>query len=319
MKAMILIGALVLAGGMPAKVLASEFPAKAITLVVPFPAGGRTDVVCRIVANGLSKEIKKPVVVLNRPGAGGVLGAREVAEATPDCYTLGCFSSAAVSAQYTVPTPISLSQFRLISVVNTDPAAVAVQYSSPYNSLKDLIEAARANPDKLRIGTIPGASAEVFAAGLLLGADIKMIEVPFKGDADGAIALAGSHIDAHVAVPVSYQSLVASKKVRILAVASDERNPFYGMLPTFKENGIDLSISAFHGLFAPKETPPAILNRLAGAIDTAMASNDVKESMNRMDAGWADLSGKKAESFLRKQDVTYKNIIDRLKLNEAQR
>lgn len=318
MKGIVLVGALVLAGGASAVALPADFPAKAITFVVPFPAGGRTDVVCRIVANGLSKEIKKPVVVLNRPGAGGVLGAREVAEASPDGYTLGCFSSASVSAQYTVPTPISLSEFKLISVVNTDPAAVAVQYSAPYSSLKELIEAARSSPGKLRLGTIPGASAEVFAAGLLLGAGVNMIQVPFKGDSDGAIALAGNHIDAHVAVPVSYQSLVAAKKVKILAVASDERSAFYGMLPTFKENGVDLSISAFHGIFAPNRTSPAILSRLANAIEATMNSSDVKESMNRMDAGWANISGEKADAFLQKQNITYKNIITQLKLNEPQ-
>ena len=319
MKGRILSGALLLAVGAPVMAAPPDFPAKAITFVVPFPAGGRTDVVCRIVANGLSKEIKKPVVILNRPGAGGVLGAREVAEASPDGYTLGCFSSASVSAQYTVPTPISLSEFKLISIVNTDPAAVAVQYSAPYNSLKDLIEAARANPGKLRIGTIPGASAEVFAAGLLLGSGVNMVEVPFKGDADGAIALAGKHIEAHVAVPVSYQALVAAKKVKILAVASNERSAFYGMLPTFKENGVDLSISAFHGIFAPNRTPPAILSRLASAMEEAMNTSEVKESMTRMDAGWANLSGDEADAFLKKQDVTYKNIITKLKLNESQR
>jgi tripartite-type tricarboxylate transporter receptor subunit TctC len=318
MKGKILFGALLLAAAVPTTVLAADYPAKAITLVVPFPAGGRTDVVCRIVASGLSKEIKKPVVVLNRPGAGGVLGAREVAEANPDGYTLGCFSSASVSAQYTVPTPISLSEFKLISIVNTDPAAVAVQYSAPYASLKDLIQAARDNPGKLRIGTIPGASAEIFSAGLLLGSGVNMVQVPFKGDSDGAIALAGNHIDAHVAVPVSYQALVAAKKVRILAVASAERSAFYGMLPTFKENGVDLTISAFHGIFAPNRTPPAILSRLASVLDETMDTSEVKDSMARVNAGWANISGEKADAFLHNQDVTYKNIVMQLKLNEPQ-
>ncbi|WJR76854.1 tripartite tricarboxylate transporter substrate binding protein [Bradyrhizobium sp. NP1] len=308
---------LIVVGATPGVCSPSDFPAKAISLVVPFPAGGRTDVVCRIVASGLSKELKKPVVVINRPGAGGVLGAREVADAAPDGYTLGCFSSASVSAQYTVPTPISLSEFKLIAVVNTDPAAVAVQYSAPYKSLKDLIEAARSNPGKLRLGTIPGASAQIFAAGLLLGGGVNMVEVPFKGDADGAIALAGNHIDAHVAVPVSYQALVAAKKVRILAVASNQRSSFYGMLPTFKENGIDLSISAFHGIFAPNRTPPIALSRVAEAIEAAMQSTEVRDTMNKVGAGWANINGEKADAFLQQQDVTYKNIITQLKLDEA--
>jgi len=301
----------------PAAGTEAAYPSKPITMIVPFPAGGRTGVVCRIVGQGLAKDLKRPIAVINRPGAGGVLGAREVSEAAADGYTLGCFSSASISAQYTVPTPISLSEFKLISIVNRDPAAVAVQYSSPYKTLSELIEAAREQPDKLRLGTIPGASAQIFAAGLLKGANIKMIEVPFKGDADGAIALAGNHLDVHVAVPVSYKALAAAKKVRILAVASDSREKFYDMLPTFKENGVDLSISAFHGIFVPKATPKEVIEKLSNAIDSAMKSDGVKDGMNNVGAGWADMQGDVATAFLQDQDRTYKGIIDKLKIGEA--
>jgi tripartite-type tricarboxylate transporter receptor subunit TctC len=293
----------------------SEFPTKAITMVVPFPAGGRTDVVGRIVAQELSKQLKKPVVVVNKPGAGGVLGAREVADAPANGYTLGFFSSAAVSAQYTVPTPISLSEFRLISIVNTDPAAVAVQWSSPWSTLKELIEAARKEPGKLRLGTIPGASAQIFAAGLTNGAGVNMIMVPFKGDSDGAIALAGNHIDVHVAVPVSYKSLSAAKKVRVLAVASETRSPFYGDLPTFKENGINLVIAAFHGVYAPKNTPQAVIDKLANAIERSMQSKEVQSNMENVGAGLASMRGAEAEDFLHKQDKTYRDIIEKLDLH----
>ena len=102
---------------------------------------------------------------------------------------------------------------------------------------------------------IPGASAQIFAAGFARAANVKMIDVPFKGDAEGAIALAGGHIEAHVAVPVSYKSLIDAKKVRILAVAAESKSPLYGNLATFRENGVDLVIGAFHGVYVPKGTP----------------------------------------------------------------
>ena len=92
---------------------------------------------------------------------------------------------------------------------------------------------------------IPGASAQIFAGGFAKAAGVQMIMVPFKGDADGAVALAGGHIDVHVAVPVSYKALAEARKVRMLAVASDNRSPLYKDLPTFKENGVDLVIGAF--------------------------------------------------------------------------
>ena len=180
----------------------AAYPNKPVSLIVPFPAGGRTDLIARMVAQPLAEQLKVAAVVVNRPGASSVLGSQEVAQARPDGYTVGFFSSAAVTAQYTVPTPMNLADYELVSIVNVDPAAVAVQAGAPWKTLAELVAFARKNPEQVRIGMIPGASAQIFAGGLAQAADIRMINVPFKGDADGAIALAGGHIEAHTAVPV---------------------------------------------------------------------------------------------------------------------
>jgi tripartite-type tricarboxylate transporter receptor subunit TctC len=277
----------------------SDYPNKAITMIVPFPAGGRTDVVGRIVAQELAKKLGKPVAVVNKPGASSVLGARELAESPPDGYTLGFFSTSAVTSQYTVPTPIALSNFQLVAIVNTDPAALAVQWSAPWQSLKELVADARKQPGKLRIGMIPGASAQIFASGFTDAAGVKMIMVPFKGDSDGAIALAGNHIEVHVAVPV-----------RILAVADPARSPLYGNLPTFQENGVDFIISAFHGVYVPKGTPQGVVNKLADAIEQTMKSEEVTANMDRMGAGVVFMRDQAAKDFLAKQDTTYRGIMD---------
>jgi tripartite-type tricarboxylate transporter receptor subunit TctC len=293
----------------------TDYPNKPVTMIVPFPAGGRTDVVGRIVAQELAKKLGKPVAVVNKPGASSVLGAREVADAAPDGHTIGLFSTSAVTSQYTVPTPISLSHFQLVAIVNTDPAAIAVQWSAPWKSLKDLVEDARKQPGKLRMGMIPGASAQIFAAGFENAAGVKMIMVPFKGDADGAVALAGGHIDVHVAVPVSYKSLAEAKKVRILAVADSARSPLYNNLPTFTENGVDLVIGAFHGVFVPKGTPQPVIDKLAQAVGEAMKSKEVQANMDNVGAGVAYLSGEQADAFLAKQDAAYRGIIEKLGLS----
>lgn len=164
------------------------------------------------------------------------------------------------------PTPLSLSRFDLIAIVNADPAALAVNDSAKWRTMKDLVSDAKKTPGTLKIGMIPGASAQIFAAGFARAAGVDLISVPFKGDADGAIALAGGHIDIHVAVPVSYKSLVASKKVRFLAVAADARSELYGNLPTYRENGVPLSINTFHGVYVPKGTPDAIKTKIADAL-----------------------------------------------------
>jgi tripartite-type tricarboxylate transporter receptor subunit TctC len=311
-----LLAVALLAGILPAAAQ-TDYPAKPITLIVPFPAGGRTDVVGRIVAQSLQSAIGKAVAVVNKPGASSVIGATQVADAEPDGYTLGFFSTSAVTAQYTVPTPMSLKNYELIAIVNADPAAIAVGYNAAWQTLKDLVDEARKKPGQLRIGMIPGASAQIFAAGLERAAGIDLINVPFKGDSDGAIALAGGHIEIHVAVPVAYKSLADGKKLRILAVAADARSPLYGNLPTFRENGVDLTIGAFHGVFAPKGTPAAIIDKVANSLQAALSSRELNDRMNDVGAAVVFLRGAEAKAYLEKQDEAYREIIDALGLRAA--
>jgi tripartite-type tricarboxylate transporter receptor subunit TctC len=295
----------------------ADYPAKAVTMIVPFPAGGRTDVIGRVVAQHLSKQLGKPVAVVNKPGASSVLGSMEVAQSKPDGYTLGFFSTSAVTAQYTVPTPLSLGDFELVAIVNTDPAAIAVQESAPWKSLRQAVEDARRQPDHLRIGMIPGASAQIFAAGFARAANVKLINVPFKGDIDGAIALAGGHIEMHVAVPVSYKSLIDAKKVRILALAAEQSSPNYGNIPTFRDNGVDLVIGAFHGVYLPKGSPQPVVGKLAEAFEKTMSAQELIGAMHELGAGIHFLKDAEAKAFLAGQDATYKGIIEDLGLRVA--
>jgi len=293
---------------------APPYPTKSVTMIVPFPPGGRTDVIGRVVAQYMQAPLGKPVVVLNRPGASSVLGANEVAEAKPDGHTLGFFSTSIVTAQYTVPTPVRLSDFELIAIVNADPAAVAVKQDAKWKSLRDVVFDAKKAPGTLRVGMIPGASAQIFASGLARSGGIELVNVPFKGDSDGAIALAGGHIDLHVAVPVSYKSLVASNKVRILAVAADQRSELYGELPTFRENGVDLSVSAFHGVYVPKGTPADVKDKLAVALQKALEDPSLRNRMNELGAAPVFLASAEAQTYLEQQDITYREIVDALGL-----
>ena len=293
-------------------VSAAAYPDKSITMIVPFPAGGRTDLTARVVAQYLPKHLGQPVVVVNKPGAGGVLGAKEVAAAVPDGYTLGLFSTAVVTAQYTVPTPTNLNDYVAISVVNIDPMALAVKYDAPWKTLADLVSYGRRNPDKLRVGMIPGASAQIFAGGFAKAANIKTIYVPFKGDADGVAALAGGHIEAHVAVPVSYRSLAEAKKVRILGVAAAGRSSLYNDIPTFRENDVDLVIGSFHIVFAPKATPAEIQPRLADALAKTMKEPELEQQMSSASLGVAYMNQKDTARYLAQQDELYRKLIDEL-------
>jgi tripartite-type tricarboxylate transporter receptor subunit TctC len=288
----------------------AAYPEKTVNLIVPFPPGGRTDLTGRLVAQHLQKHLGQAVVVVNKPGAGGVIGAKEVAGASTDGYTLGMFSTAVVTAQYTVPTPTDLNDYEAIAVVNVDPMALAVKADAPWKTLKDLVAHGRANPGKLRIGMIPGGSAQIFAVGFVNASGVKGPFVPFKGDSDGAAALAGGHIDVHVAVPASYKALAEANKVRILAIAADSRSDLYKNLPTFKENGVDFVIGSFHILFAPRGTPAGNLRALEVATDKAMREPELMKQMRAADLGYANMNRTQTADFLKQQDAVYRKIIE---------
>jgi len=292
----------------------AAYPEKPVTIIVPFPAGGRTDLTARIVAQHLEKQLGVSVPVVNKPGAGGVLGAKEVAAARPDGYTLGVFSSAVVSAQYTVETRTNLADYQSIGLVEVSPAALAVKADAPWKSVRELVVYARQNPKKVRIGMIPGASAQIFAGGFANAAGVELTMVPFNGDAPGANSLAGGHIEAHVAVPVSYKTLVEADKIRMLGIAADERMALNPNIPTFKEQGVDLVIGAFHALFAPARTPDAVLATLETAFEKAMRDPAMKEQLTKASMEWAFKNRKDAAAFIAAQDAAYRGLIQKLGL-----
>ena len=304
------LAAAVLALLLPMGAAHAAYPEKAVTFVVPFPPGGRTDLVARLITQHLPKHLGQPAVVVNKPGAGGVLGAKEVAGTAPDGYTLGIFSTAVVTAQYTVPTPTDLKDYAAIAVVNVDPMALAIKSDAPWKTLKDLVAYGKGNPGKLRVGMIPGGSAQIFAAAFANAAKLQGTYVPFNGDAPGAAALAGGHIDVHVAVPVSYKALAEANKVRMLAVAAESRSALYKDVATFRENGVDLIIGSFHVVFAPRGTPAEILRVLEGAIDRTMREPELIKQMAASNLGYANMNQKDTAAFLVQQDAIYRQVID---------
>lgn len=292
--------------------LAQSYPSQPVTIVVPFGAGGRTDLTARGVAQALERHLGVAVPVINKPGAGGVIGGKYVANAKPDGYTVGIFSSAVISAQYTVQTGTDLNDYKLAGVMESSPAAISVNYDAPWKTLKDLISAAKKSPGQLKLGMIPGGSAQVFAGGFVDAAGVKMIMVPFKGDAPGVAALAGGHIDAHVAVPASYKALSDAKKVRMLAVAADKRMSTFPEIPTMREQGVDLVIGSFHGLFVPKGAPDTVVATLEVALGKAMNEKKVNEQMTNVGLGPLFMGREEAKQFVAGQDATYRRLIDKL-------
>jgi putative tricarboxylic transport membrane protein len=293
---------------------AEDYPKKPVTLIVPYPPGGRTDLAGRAVAQYLKAELGQPVVVVNRPGAGGVLGAKEVASASPDGYTLGIFSTGFLTAQYTVPTPTSAAEYEMVALVNEDPAVIAVPQSMDWTALSDVVNYARANPGKLRVGIDAGSSAQIFAAAFVDKALLEVIYVPFRGGGERTVALAGGHIHVDFDILAPLKTMREAGKVRVLAVASAQRVPHYSDIPTMREAGVDLVISSWHGIFAPRGTPAPIIEKISSSLRRVAESPEFRERMRNLQLGVRYLDTAQFREFFAQSDALNLALIRKLGL-----
>ena len=297
--------------------VAQEYPSKSISLIVPFPAGGRTDLTARAVAQYLQPELGQPILVINRPGASGVIGAKEVANAAPDGYTLGLFSTGFLTAQYTVPTPTDAAEYELVSLVNVDPAAIAVTTTRDWRTLPDLLKEGRQKPGSLRVGINSGSSAHIFAAAFMKSAGLDVIYVPFRGGSERSIALAGGHIEVDFDIVAPLRPMAEANKIRILGVASEQRVPDYPDIPTMKEGGVDLAISSWHGVFAPRGTPPAVVARLSQALGKVCNNPEFVAHMRKLLLGVQYLDSASFRKFFAENDKLNVELIRSLGLYVA--
>jgi tripartite-type tricarboxylate transporter receptor subunit TctC len=291
---------------------AHAFPDKPISLTVPFTAGGRADIAARFVADALSKNLGVPVNVVNRTGSGGVAGAKHVAESRPDGHTLLITSAAILIGQYTLDASIRLGDFKVIGLVENTPPVIAVSGNAPWKSLRELVAAAKEKPGALSIGSVPGATAQIVAAGFADAAGIQLTHVPFKGDGDAVIALAGGHIDVNTSGPSGVRALAEAKKVRILGVAAKERLQQFPDLPTLREEGVDFVSGLFLALFAPKETPEPVMAALEAALKKSMQDEALIHKMEAAGLGPIFRGRTEAAAFLAEEDKTYLSVIAKL-------
>jgi tripartite-type tricarboxylate transporter receptor subunit TctC len=297
---------------------AQTYPAKPISFVVPFPPGGRTDLTARAVAQYLKSELAQPVVVVNKAGASGVLGAKEVAGAAPDGYTLGFFSTGFLTTQYTVPTPTSVKEYELIALINFDPAAIAASAAKGWSTLAEVVAAAKAKPRALRVGINPGSSAHIFAAAFSDAAGIEVIYVPFKGGSERAAALAGGHIDLDFDIVAPMKAMRDAGKLRVLGIAAEERVGLYRELPTMREQGVDLVMHSWHGIFAPAGTAPVILATLEAALGRVARQREFNDQMAAQLLGVRYMNRAEFARFFAEQDAQFQSIIEKLGLKVSQ-
>ena len=275
--------ALSAAMALPHVALAQTFPSKAIRLVVPFGAGGVADLTARTVAQKLSESLGQPVLVDNRPGAGGVVAGDLVAKADPDGHTLLLMSNGtAVSAGLFKSLPFdTLRDFAPVSTLGFFDIAIITQADSKFKTLPDLLAYARANPGKLNLGSINIGSTQNLAAELFKSsAGVDMQIVPFNGSPAVITALRGGQIDAAIEILAPVLSQINAKALRALAVTGAKRAAVLPDVPTAKESGVpNFEAASWNAIAAPAKTPKSVIARLNKEITAALNSPDVKKRL----------------------------------------
>jgi tripartite-type tricarboxylate transporter receptor subunit TctC len=260
---------------------AQDYPNRPITLVVPFPPGGSTTIVARIVADKMSEALGQPIVIDNRGGAGGTVGSRAVSKSAPDGYTILLGYTGTLAIGPTLYGNVGYDprkDFEAIGRIGTAPNTLVVHPSLPVHSVAELIAYAKANPGKLNygsagIGTVSHVCGEYFAT----AAGVTLTHIPYKGTGPAITDLLGGHIPiAFAPIPATHENTQAGK-LRMLAVTSAVRSTLLPDVPTIAEAALPgFEAVLRYGLVAPPGTPRAIIEKLNTALNAALASGDVR-------------------------------------------
>jgi len=301
--------------GAPAAV--AQYPEKEITLIVPWAAGGGTDLVARFIGNLMEKDLGKPVVVVNKPGGGGLVGFNQIAAAKPDGYTIGINSTSQLLQKYSASSYSDWRNLSPIALVNLDPAAFTVKADSPWKTIEEALAFAKANPMKVRISNSgPGAIWHVSAALLGSKTGIQFTHVPYGGGNPAAVAVAGGHVEATTVSPAEVGTLARGGKLRILAIASAKRDPLYPDVPTFKERGIDFTMGVWRSMVAPKDTPKQIIVQLEKSVEKAVHDPSFKEYMEKNGFGQAFMGSAETAALYAQDEKDMEKIIPSLGLKK---
>lgn len=262
---------------------AAAYPSGPVTAIIPWPAGGRTDIAARVYASHLEKELGFPVVVQNLPGAGGVTGSNNLIRANNDGHTFGVLSISLNLAQWTKTPPFELGKLEPVCMIFGSPMTVTVRADSPWKTLQEFIDYGRKNPGKIRQGNSgTGTSQHVISAAFFKAAGIEVIHVPYGGDGPAATALANGEVDAAGSPMIALKPFIDAKSVRVLAVTGEKRSPLSPEIPTVKELGINYALESFDGIYVPPGTPQATIAALDAAFKKMSERKEFIEAMHKI-------------------------------------
>ncbi|SDD37752.1 Tripartite-type tricarboxylate transporter, receptor component TctC [Variovorax sp. CF079] len=290
---------------------AADYPSRPIEIVVPSSAGGGTDVMARLFAEAAKKSVPQPFVVTNKPGAGGGIGMTEVQRAPADGYKIGVLISELAIIPHLGMTKVTTADFIAVARLNGDPGLIAVRADSPWQSIDDLLAAARKQDGAVSMGNAgTGTIWHLAAAAVEQKTRVRFNHVPYQGAAPSVLALAGGHVDAIVVSPAEIGSHVAAGKVRVLVSMAEGRLAApYDKVATFKEKGVDLVLGTWRGLGVPAGTPPEVVRYLREAARKTSEDPAFREALTKANLQPAYMDGEQFQAFMNSQSTYFKSLL----------
>lgn len=291
---------------------AQAYPDRPVRFIVPFAAGGTTDLVARIVANGVSRILGQPVLVENKGGAGGNIGTDVVAKAAPDGYTLGVVgNSFTVNPSLYSRLPYKQSDLVPVALLAEVPFVLETGPNSSINDLPALLAQARANPGKMTYAS--GGAGTIGHLGMHWFSDmakISMVHVPYRGGAPAVADVMGGQVHLFLDTMTVATPLIAAQKVRALMVTSKTRISGAPGVPTAAELGFpDFTISAWIGMVAPAGTPQPVLDRINSAVNKSLQSEEVKKTLASIGAQSLQGTQAAAKSFMKSEETRWSSVV----------
>jgi tripartite-type tricarboxylate transporter receptor subunit TctC len=294
---------------------AADYPTRPVELVVPFAAGGGTDMMARAFAEAAKSHLPQPIVVVNKPGASGAIGLGEVAKAEPDGYKVGLVTVELVILPLLHKARFTADDFRMIARLNADPAAITVRADSSWRTIDEFLADAKDRPGEVSLGNAGNGSIwQLAALALEARTGAKFLHVPFQGAAPAVRDLLGGHVDAVAVSPAEVSAYVKSGDFRMLAVMADKRSPGFEDVPTLKERHIDLAIGTWRGLGVAKDTPQEVVDILVEAARKAADEPGFRDSLAKAALGFAYADAAAFEAAIKQDREFFKQLIDKVSI-----
>ena len=308
--ALFVVGAVYLATGMT---LAADYPIREIEFIAAFAPGSNTDNFARLAAKFGEKYVGKPIVVVNKPGGGGARGFTALATVKPDGYTIGLLSQGVIAHPYLLKgiTFHYKKNFRLVSQIDYSAQGLCVKKGGPWDiSLKEFVKKVKEKPETIKVGIGGTWTAQDFVRAIFEDeAEIKLINVRFPGASEAVPNLLGGHLDCFIGPSSEWSHLLKGGKVSVLAVSTDDRDPRFPNIPTFKEQGYDVSLPSYHWVATPAGMPDAIINHLAEAFKKGFAEQGFKDAADNLGATAAWAGPEESLKTMERIDQLYSRVV----------